>query len=129
LKKKEEKKCWYPIKYIRTWNLSRYRCSLGTFCLAWSISTITWNKNNRSLSTICCPLVFIFFYDYSNLSIGYFFYSIGYPMVTLGFGFKTYLAYKWRLVKISFLLLIPYFYFLTRGNNVMYGKRMKLILS
>ena len=49
--------------------------------------------------------------------------------VTLGFGFKTYLAYKWRLVKISFLLLIPYFYFLTRGNNVMYGKRMKLILS
>ena len=25
-------------------------------------------------------------------------FSIGYPMVTLGFGFKTYLAYKWRLV-------------------------------
>lgn len=26
-------------------------------------------------------------------------HCIGYPMVTLGFGFKTYLAYKWRLRK------------------------------
>jgi hypothetical protein len=37
------------------------------------------------------------------------FFSIGYPMVTLGFGFKTYLAYKWRLVRIgmfAFLLLL-----------------------
>lgn len=37
------------------------------------------------------------------------FFSIGYPMVTLGFGFKTYLAYKWRLVRRKFLIFILHF--------------------
>ena len=27
-------------------------------------------------------------------------HCIGYPMVTLGFGFKSYLGFKWRLVSI-----------------------------
>jgi len=31
-------------------------------------------------------------------------HCIGYPMVTLGFGFKTYLAYKWRLVSVNWLM-------------------------
>ena len=28
-------------------------------------------------------------------------HCIGYPMVTLGFGFKSYLGFKWRMVRIN----------------------------
>jgi hypothetical protein len=38
-------------------------------------------------------------------------------MVTLGFGFKTYLAYKWRLVRIVFYFQNFYFLFFNQRKQ------------
>ena len=57
-------------------------------------------------------------------------------MVTLGFGFKTYLAYKWRLVNMiikfdchSVKKLIFHFVRLNSGNSAKCGKSMKLMFN
>lgn len=81
----------------RTWNLSRDSCALGAVRLARSVGATTRHQDDRSVSAIRCALVRARLRPLSRLTLRRSF-SIGYPMVTLGFGFKTYLAYKWRLV-------------------------------
>lgn len=82
--------CINSVICTYSWSFLRKYCDI----LLWTWRVVVLNDVNE--------IWYIFYWYYWLIS--FLFYSIGYPMVTLGFGFKSYVSYKLRLVSCISLL-------------------------